>query len=1554
MVGLKNAVEKIVLLIVLFSTIISFCVIPASYAKLDIADDEFYYAGTQKGQYTVKEGIFSWLLSSLADVADWIVGMVLMAIRAPFVGYTALIERTLTWALQTTSGLTQDNTISNTDWLQTITTSKNNVTIEAIVYNRVPAFDINFFNTEYDTTYSPTGQKYVCEKCNKTAEECCTVDDEGKVTCSCGCNGTCDNCKNYGEITHLTKVDINDNTPEGKEARKKLPVIIQLKIQIAQWYYIIRLIALAGMLVVLVGIGIKMLISNIASDKALYKRMLIDWVVGVIIIFMIHYFMYFAIMINDILVDVVRNSAEETHKVTMMQLAEKGNEQAEYSNLDLETSIYEEIRTRAYDPKLVNGIIGMVLYMALVFMAFKYSFIYAKRFFTVAILMLMGPGVGVAYAFQKAITGKSFALKKWMSEVILNIIIQTVHAIIYAVFISTVLYLSLESIAGVIIALIVMNFASKAEALFRRIFNLDPNGKGLLSDTENAGNLEQKYSNMIAMYKGGRTAAKALSNSPVAQVYKGAARIGVSAGVLAIGGAAKASKEAAKLGEKVASKIPKTSEGVKREREIDKEMEREEEETDYDFSSESEEQYEARRARAAARVDDRKAMKGTLFKKAKALVSPLRSAYVNRHTSEELMDRFEKAKKAYEEDPNSLAKANAYIDAYNDVQRKQQIGDITLGGIALGHIDRVFNIENYFQIRRKPNGKTTMSLALKPGSIFGTKSYNPKTGKVENNKDSIIDQFRAQNLLGFTEQDSKVFKQNVTNNLKNGFIGTAAMFVGMGTFVVNPKLGMGLIAYGAPKKYGSFQKLGYLPRSRKYNSRRYTYNSFTMPTIRNMTDIALNRAKFEKNKLVVQNVKTRHPKLFKRLRMGTVAAVTLGGFSVAGLPGGAIAYLGIGALDGIRRRFKRLRTTTRESVVYAVKKNEQGKEEIVRDENGNPVVKARVPKGLLMVEDPYERNPRMVSEAENNINKQYFNQLKTQEKKFVEDAFKVMAQEAIIDVENASKKMHEEELKKEYEEMGYNYDPETGVITRIVKQEEYLEEERGKSEIEVDEFTEESSSKFTDTDIREVNRTIEDILLKVSSSQALDINDEARINQVLKLVDAQLYAANILTGNQKTVDIFKGGRKGLIKAIKKKTSYINTTIEVSTSSAFDGMPEDEAKVVKDLINQTVTQDGAKRASVSTAQRRNTSNTPTTMTSNTPVGGTVGNVEIQPTFGNNQSESSNETESVQTPVSPRTKVNQNSKLDNNGSIIEESTESGDVQEASTLETRSINVNVPEEQIGTVDVGSLIGIDFRNVETEVIVEEVLSKIESNLNSSSNTVVSKIKKNRFGGFRNESTPKKLTEEQKEKYTKAITKYVETMKKLQNAEVPTSSPEKEIKLKTKPIERKQVEEKARAKVSKRMRKLEEIAKSNIDNVDAALRVISEDEDTSGLNQASVAETLILLANANEVNKLARETYEVKENKAGRKAMEMEYSAGREYLPLALEVESFKRDNADLYFADFSSLSEEDKLKVKRIKDIEAQLPDKKRGYDEAIANRRRAGAINMNNLLNIITHVH
>lgn len=119
-------------------------------------------------------------------------------------------------------------------------------TIERCVFNRIPLFNINYFNTY----------------------------DDGAGTYKVG------------------DIEISANQSNAK-----------VKTSISGVYYICRFVAMALGLLVLIYIGIRMAISTVATDQAKYKKMLISWVESFIIMFLMLYIMSFIINFGELLTD---------------------------------------------------------------------------------------------------------------------------------------------------------------------------------------------------------------------------------------------------------------------------------------------------------------------------------------------------------------------------------------------------------------------------------------------------------------------------------------------------------------------------------------------------------------------------------------------------------------------------------------------------------------------------------------------------------------------------------------------------------------------------------------------------------------------------------------------------------------------------------------------------------------------------------------------------------------------------------------------------------------------------------------------------------------------------------------------------------------------------------------------------------------------------------------------------------------------------------------------------------------------------------------------------
>lgn len=1190
MAQLKSFIKRIVLMIIIISIIISACAVPNSYAKLTVGDGEFYYAGTTRGSYKPSDGIFSWALNLLKEIASFLLNLIPNAVRMAFVGYTALAEKVLTWALESTAGVNLAGEDINATDLTKLTDSTNNVTVQAIVYNMVPALNVNFFDTEYKDMYrrtikekdengnivekeviiSPTGQQLICtgKDCGSVLECCGEWDDSRKeIKCygtsseetaakDCGCKG-CDACQKYAQL--MLAQD---------------PIIIQLKKLIAVWYYIIRLLAVAAMCIVLIFIGIKMAISTIASDKAVYKRMLVDWVAGLILIFTMHYFMYFAIYITDNLVNVVRESSNQINKVSMMQLADtsKDNSEIKVSNQDLEIDVYEEIRTRAYDTKLTVGLMGMLMYITLVFMAFKYTLIYIKRFLTLAVLTLMAPGLGVAYAMQKVMSGKSSSLKSWMSEYLLNLLIQVVHALMYAIFISAALKYSLENISGVLIALILMNFSLKGEAMFRRIFNLDPGNKGLLGATETAGDrdkLAKNFKTMKGMALGAKPIAKAVT-APGRIVMGGAAKA-TAAGAL-IGGAKV--KELFSSGGAVDTSTTNTSEG--------------------DSSTETTSQ--GGTSGTARGTSENGGSSGDPLNLANVRVNGtgrLSLPKLSHHKEDmellkigeaDLEKELAESIKKYKEDPKSSLAYNKVLEDNRRLERFRKISakkaeDLSVGGVVVGHVSNAFDINNYFDITIDSNGNKHQK--LKKGAIFGNYKYDPKTGRyVKDTSNAAYTQLGAAKLLGFSDKDKKIFKDQVWKPAVKGVGGMASMFLGMGNLVAHPVIGMGALAGGAGltgsmlKKFkkptkGSPGRLKCLKLGKHENQRfagmRLKFGSFETPTLVHMRDSIVAEANKELSENMVKYVNRKHPTLAKKLaKDAAVGVATLGlaaGIGVVPVAAGALAINKHNhKQDPLNRKFKDINNPyqmgTRKEVMDAEKL----------------------------------RLYPIGNSAWDIVDKQHFEQVSEQKKTFIDDANAIINQREISDAkvkmeqinQNIDKKVDESDL-KEYNKMlieiwaarGFEYDPETGKRTSMVDVEK--SDIKAKVKVETVDGSGNAVTKnktVTQKDIDNLNKRLDEIITKKLNGRQIDVDNEKVMSEIITELSDQLAVDGIIGKNQSADVLFEHGVGKLKTTIKSKARHANNVIKESEAYELNSKEYDAVQqAILDVAKETAGADG---------------------------------------------------------------------------------------------------------------------------------------------------------------------------------------------------------------------------------------------------------------------------------------------------------------------------------------------------------------------------------------------
>lgn len=385
-------------------------------------EDKFYYQGLAQGSFSGQSSfnLLSWLFNLISQLVDYILGFMTMIVKIVVIGWANIFVNIVTDAVNALTGEAVEELVDNSentsgDGAQT------NVVASSTTQNRTQAI------LDSDELYTPTSTELQPEGDDKL-----TID---KII--------------FNQVP-LLDVNMFTDTAGGYTLKDDSSLKI-IRDSVATWYYAIRNITIAVMLIILIYIGIKIAISSIASEKAEYKRMLVSWVVGFLIIFIIHFFLIFVLDLNSIILGWITDAQQ---------------------SMGYEDSIYETVRTKAYEIKFSSGMVGTILYIALIVLMLKFFYIYIKRLLGVCILIIMAPAMGASYAISKVRTGKAKAFTRWMKDFTLLVLMQSVHALIYTCFVTVVLQLTNESMGGIMISLVVMNFMFKATNIFMSIFGM--------------------------------------------------------------------------------------------------------------------------------------------------------------------------------------------------------------------------------------------------------------------------------------------------------------------------------------------------------------------------------------------------------------------------------------------------------------------------------------------------------------------------------------------------------------------------------------------------------------------------------------------------------------------------------------------------------------------------------------------------------------------------------------------------------------------------------------------------------------------------------------------------------------------------------------------------------------------------------------------------------------------------------------------------------------------------------------------------------------------------
>lgn len=285
--------------------------------------------------------------------------------------------------------------------------------------------------------------------------------------------------------------------------------------KVNEWYSFFMMLAIVTYLVVLLVIGIKIAVGSTASGLEKAKELATKWLVGVLILFLFpSLVLKNAFKVNEAIVKMISDQHGGNNQVGTAI----GNTEGEWANEEIEfrspeyvsrftgksslggedmNLIYQKALDsyrsgadmtrimRAYagiTRKLIYVIIWYVLLTQLIVLIV----LYYKRYFTIAFLIVIFPLVAMYYIIEIARGKNGQVFSEWSKEILVNIFIQTIHAIVYAIIASVAISRVQADIASGsdamnwLLIIVAVNFITEGEKIVRKLVGVDGKTAGAM------------------------------------------------------------------------------------------------------------------------------------------------------------------------------------------------------------------------------------------------------------------------------------------------------------------------------------------------------------------------------------------------------------------------------------------------------------------------------------------------------------------------------------------------------------------------------------------------------------------------------------------------------------------------------------------------------------------------------------------------------------------------------------------------------------------------------------------------------------------------------------------------------------------------------------------------------------------------------------------------------------------------------------------------------------------------------------------------------------------
>lgn len=279
-------------------------------------------------------------------------------------------------------------------------------------------------------------------------------------------------CPEYIFANKIAMLDVDFINPEkyydayGDEMTSVTSTITPI---IASWYKAFRNVAIVGLLSILVYIGIRILIGSTAQDKAKYKERLRDWIIGLCLLFIMHFIMAGVMMVNQTLTHTF--SQELDNKKIYVSVPDYKPEVFDGKKpLYFQTNYMGYIRFMVQSASPGDAFAYLIMYIALVIFTIMFTITYLKRVLYMAFFTVIAPLVAMTYPLDKLADGHAQGFNTWFREYMMNALIQPIHLVLYMVLMGNVMELATNNPVYGIVALA---FLIPAEKFIKKMFRFD-------------------------------------------------------------------------------------------------------------------------------------------------------------------------------------------------------------------------------------------------------------------------------------------------------------------------------------------------------------------------------------------------------------------------------------------------------------------------------------------------------------------------------------------------------------------------------------------------------------------------------------------------------------------------------------------------------------------------------------------------------------------------------------------------------------------------------------------------------------------------------------------------------------------------------------------------------------------------------------------------------------------------------------------------------------------------------------------------------------------------